>query len=175
MNNTAPYISYTAAQRPKTTGMPSGAKSTKKDGSQLVDIARIAAMNMQYRNMGFIIDTFFDTREMECNSLFDLQTLRENDQSIFTGTLDPAETEAVLVHTFLGEDELRVKIDTNGPVNFFLASTPGGTDSTAVLLSSPAEITISIDDFGLKDMAGHRFLTAVNGGGVITKYRVQLL
>ena len=152
-----------------------GAKSTKTGSSQQVDIARAAAMNMQYRNMGFIIDNFFDSRVMECNSLFNLQTLRESDQSIFTGTLELNETEAVLIHTFAANDELRLKIDTNGPINFFLASTPGGTDSNPVTLNSAAEITTIIDAFGAKDLPLHRFLTAVNNSGVITKYRVQLL
>ena len=152
-----------------------GAKTTKKGGSQQVDIARLAAMNMQYRNMAFVLDNFFDNREDMCNKIFDLQTLRESDQSIFTGTLEAQEVEQVLVHTFLSDDELRLKIDTNGPVSFYLASTPGGTDSNPITLSTAAEITSSIAAFGLKDMAGHRYLTAVNNTQVITKYRVMLL
>lgn len=152
-----------------------GAKGAKKSGSQKVDTARLAAMNMQYRNMGFIIDNFFDTRADLCSRLFDLETLRENDQSIFTGTLDPGETEQVLVHTFAEDDEMKLKIDTDGPVSFYLASTPGGKDSTPVTLSTPTETTIAISAFALPSLAGYRFLTAVSGSIAVCKYRVQLL
>jgi hypothetical protein len=131
-------------------------------------------MDMQYRNMGFIIDNLFDKREAACSMLFDLQTLRENDQRIFTGTLDPAETEAVLVNTFLLDDQLRLKIDNSEQVSFFLADTAGGTNSKGVMLNSPAEITITAAAFGDIDLATHRFLTAVNSSSVVTHYRVQL-
>lgn len=152
-----------------------GAKSTKTGGSQQVDTARIAAMDMQYRNMGFIIDNFFGIREMECSVLFDLTTLRESDQKTFTTTLDPAENEALLVHTFLISDMLKAKIDTNGPVSLFLADTAGGTSRTPVIISSPAEVTIPITAFGDIDLHTHRFLTAVNSvAAAITRLRVQI-
>ena len=168
-------VDATYANLDKARDAQEGAKSTKKGGSQQVDIARLIIMNMQYRNMAFVMDNFFDNRDDMCNKIFDLQTLRESDQSIFTGTLEVQEVEQVLVHTFLIDDELRLKIDTNGPVSFYLGSTPGGTDSNPVTLNSAAETTVSITAFGLKDMTGHRFLTAVNSSGMITKYRVQLL
>lgn len=151
-----------------------GAKSSKTGSSQQVDKARIAAMDMQYRNMGFIIDNFFDTREAECAILFDLTTLRENDQKTFTTTLDPNENDALLIHTFLISDLLKAKIDTTGPVSLFLASTSNGTDSKPVVLESTTEITIPITAFGDIDLHTHRFLTAVSAAAVITKLRVQI-
>jgi hypothetical protein len=151
-----------------------GAKSTLKGGSTEVDTARTAAMNMQYRNLGFIMDTFFETRETECNMLFDLSTLRESEQSSFTATLDPEETEAILVHHFLTSDQLRCRIDTDGPISLYLASSPGATDSTAAILSSPAEVLVPLSAFGPVDLNVHRYLTAVSSAGNITKLRVVL-
>ena len=151
-----------------------GAKSTKTGGSQQVDTARIGAMNMQYRNMGFIIDNFFDSREAACAMLFDLTTLRESDQKTFTTTLDPAENDALLVHTFLITDMLKAKIDTTGPVSLFIASTPNGTDSTAVVLNTVTETSIPITAFGSIDLHTHRFLTVVSAAAALTKLKVQI-
>lgn len=150
------------------------AKSNLKGGSSELDEARIAAMDMQYRNLGFVMDNFYDDRETLCNRLFDLQTLREGEQSSFTATLDPEETEAVLVHHFLSSDQFRCRIDTDGPVSLYLASSAGATDSAAATLSSPAEALVPLSAFGPVDLNVHRYLTAVNNGAVITKLRVTL-
>jgi hypothetical protein len=114
--------------------------------------------------------TIVNGSKLSVSSLFPY----ENGQSIFTGTLDPAETLAVLVNTFLLDDQLRLKIDNSEQVNFFLADTAGGINSKGVLLNSPAEITITAAAFGDIDLATHRFLTAVNSSSVVTHYRVQL-
>jgi hypothetical protein len=151
-----------------------GAKGNVKDGSSMLDAARVAAMDMQYRNLGFVMDTFYPTRETECAIIFDLQTLRESDQRTFTSTLDPEETEQLLVHTFLPDDVLKAKIDTNGPISLYLASTPGGINSTAVVLSSTAEVSIPVSAFGDIDLATHRYLTAVSAADAVTKLRITL-
>ena len=151
-----------------------GAKGTLKDFSSMLDIARINAMNMQYRNAGFVMDNFFETREAECAVIFDLQTLREGDQRSFSTTLDPAETEAILIHTFLIDDTLKGKINTAGPVSLFLASTAGGNNSTAVVLNAIGEVTVPVSAFGDIDLATHRYLTAVSGAAGETKLRIVL-
>ena len=153
-----------------------GAKGNVKGSSGNVETARLAAMNMQYRNMGFVMDNFFDTRITMANQLFDLETLRDHQQSVFTGTLDPLENEAVLIHTFLPGDELRLK--SNGPANikFYLASTPRGTNSTAVEVLPNEERVIIVDDFAPADYATHRYLTAVNQQDAqSTQYIVEVL
>lgn len=150
------------------------AKSNVKGGSSEMEAACIAAMNMQYRNLGFVMDNFFEDRETECNMLFDLSTLRESEQSSFTATLDPEETEAILVHHFLTSDQLRCRIDTDGPISLYLASSSGATDSTAAILSSPAEVLVPLSAFGPVDLNVHRYLTAVSSATAITKLRVVL-
>ena len=88
--------------------------------------------------------------------------------------LDPEETEAVLIHTFLATDQLKCKIDTDGPISLYLASSPGDTDSTAVVLNTPAETLVPITAFGEIDLHTHRYLTAVSGAAAITKLKVVL-
>ena len=151
-----------------------GGKQETREGSGEVDAARIAAMTMQYRNLGVCMDEFFDNTELT-ESLFDLETLRESTQVLFTGTLSPLETEPVLVHTFLPDDVLRLKSTLGGKVDFYLATTAGGTNSTLVSVPPLSELVITAADFGITDYGTHRYLTAMNTATDIeTKFSVEL-
>lgn len=151
------------------------AKGTTKAESDQVDAARIAAMNMQYRNLGFVMDNFFLTLDGMAAQLFDQQTLRDHRQTVFTGTLDPGETEPVLVHTFLADDELKLKSNGNAKIRFYLASTSGGTDSAYIEINENEERTILVSAFGALDLGIHRHLTAINQSAAeTTQYIVTL-
>lgn len=152
----------------------SGAKLGTKIGSGSVAGAVANAMIMQYRNLGFLINKLYETPNVILN-LFDVQTIRERDQRIFTGTLNPLENEPVLIHTFLPDDEIRLKITGNAAANFYLATTPGGTNSAAVNVPANSEVTIPISTFTFPDPQVHRFLTAVNTSNTETiQYLVEL-
>lgn len=153
----------------------SGSISTVGAESGTVEAARIAAMTMQYRNVGFCMDTFYNLPDLIA-SLFDLQLLREHDQTEFTGTLDPMENEAVLVHTFLSFDQMRVKSNGNAAYNLYLASFPGGTNSTPIAVLAHDDKTITVSDFNAADLATHRYLTAVSQtAGEVTQYIIDLI
>lgn len=152
-----------------------GAKGSLKTGSGKVEAARVDAMIMQWRNLGFSMDAFWD-KPMYIESMFDVQTLRESRQSIFTGTLDPSENEAVLVHTFLADDELRIKNSGNADTYFYLATQDNGTDSDPVKVIANTEVVIAISDFGTLNLGTHRYLTAVNqSSSDTTQYEVEVL
>ena len=139
----------------------SGKKGGKKTGSLVLSTAIEAAMVMQYRNLGALIDKFGETPELVA-PFFDVQTIRERDQRVFTGTLDPSENEAVLKHTFLADDELRLKIEGNGNARFYLGSTDNATNSNYIEIIGNHEQTITLSQFGVTDYHAHRFLTVVN-------------
>ena len=148
--------------------------STKYDSSE-VNLARLAAMNMQYRDLGFCMDNFFDKLEGIVNGLFDLEILRQHQQTIFTGTLDPSENEAVLIHTFLADDELRLKNKGDAPIAFYLSNVHNGTNSTAVTVAPQLETTIQAAAFGIADYGTYRYLTAVNQSiADATSYLIEL-
>lgn len=152
-----------------------GAKGTVKSKSGRVETARVNAMTMQWRNLGFAMDTFWD-RPQYIESMFDLQTLRENSQSIFTGTLEAKENEAVLVHTFFADDELKLKNKGAAAINFYLGSMANGTDSMPVTLNPMSELIITLNEFAITDYSLHRFLTVVNQSDTtVTKYEVDIL
>ena len=157
-----------------------GAKGGKKSASIDVDSKRIVAMTGQYRNLGLLMDKYADTPEVIA-PFFDLDVLRHGRQNVYTGTLDPAENEAVLIHTFTPDDELdlAIKGDPATPagtfVEFYLGSTPNGTDSTAIkVTANEATLSVTAAQFGIIDYAAHRYLTAVNNNGMVLKYEVEL-
>ncbi|MCW5908028.1 MAG: hypothetical protein KIS94_09230 [Chitinophagales bacterium] len=152
-----------------------GAKAVTKAGSEMLEAAVTDAMITQYRNMGFLMDNFYEQRESLANTLFDLQTLRDLDQRIFTGTLSPLETEPVLVHTFLSDDRLRLKNNGSRSYTLYLASTPSGINSTPVIVAPLEEKNITAADFEITNYGTHRYLTAVNpNNDAETEYLIEL-
>lgn len=141
------------------------AKGTRKQRSGNLKTACRDIMNMQYRNACWLADNFFDTRAALCNALFDLQTLRDRRQHHFTATLKPHSTKPVLVRTFTADALLRLKLEGEGSVSFYLATMRGGINSTPVLINSNEDKEITVSDFGITDYSKHRYLTVVNEGG----------
>jgi hypothetical protein len=171
--NTAVDSNYASLLLARST--QSTAKTTTSDNSTVSETARIAAMAMQYRNLGNMMDNFYDTIETMCPLVFDLVTLRENPQTIFTGAIKVAATDNVLAHTFLAADQIAAKITGSGTFKLYLSSTATGIDSTAVLVTANIKQKIIISAFGVTDYSTHRFLNVVSLSGDVANYRVQLL
>ena len=157
-----------------------GSKLITKERSEQLESKRILAMTEQYRNLGYWINLNAENPELIA-PLFDLSILRNHRQTLFTGTLDPGENEAVLIHTFVGDDELQFELTgaaapAGTQVQFYLATTPNGTDSSAVnITANAAKITLQASAFGAIDFGTHRFLTAVNPSATELHYEVELL
>lgn len=152
-----------------------GNKSAIGKGSEAVAIAVTAAMTMQYRNLGLLIDKHYDAPQI-IEAYFDLATLQESTQTSFTGTLDPSENEAVLVHSFVAGDELRLKIIGNAPARFYLSNTPNGINSETVQVAANTQLVVDVAEFAVPDYTTYRYLTVVNqSNSVTTKYEVEVL
>lgn len=156
------------------------AKGITKMTSTEVELRRVEVMTEQYRNLGFLINKGAEEAE-RIAPFFDLNVLRDSDQVRFTGTLDPAETEPVLIHTFASDDELEItiKADPATPagtmVQFYLSTVAGGTTGTPVQAEANAgPLTITAAAFGATNYGTHRFLTAVNTNAVELQYVVEL-
>lgn len=151
-----------------------GSKGSVKVSSTEVETARLAAMVMQYRNLGFAMDAYSTNPEF-IGSLFDLEALRSKDQKEFTGTLNPSENEAVLIHTFGGTNIIRLRSNGNAAIRFYLASTPNGINSDFAEVSANEEKTITASHFNVDDLSTHRYLTAVNQSvSETTQYLVEI-
>jgi len=153
-------------------------QESKKGNTRTLSVvlrqAITAAMDEQYRNLGFLMNKYATSRNL-IGPFFELNLLRRHIQTLFTGTMIVGETAEVLIHTFLEDDEIRIKIIGPGPVKFYLATTPSGLDSTAVTANGNAEVTILASAFAAANYGTHRYLTAVNESGASTQYEVELL
>jgi len=149
--------------------------TTTSDNSDTLETTRIDAMVMQYRNLGNMMDSFYDTIDTMCPLVFDLVTLRENPQTIFTGSVLKGAHANILAHTFLATDEMAVKIVGSGTFKLFLASTDAGVDSIEIVMNANIKQTIKISGFGVTNFALHRFLNVTSLSGDAATYRVQLL
>ena len=138
-----------------------GSKGTVKTGSGKVIAAVIAAMTMQWRDLGFAMDAFWDKLDY-VESMFDVDTLRKKRQTRFTGTLDPSEKEEVVTRTMLGDDEIKAKSNGNAIIRLYLASTPGGTNSDFVEILANEEKKFLASEFNVPDFGTHRYLTVIN-------------
>ena len=153
----------------------SSAITTTSENSDTLETARVAAMKMQYRNLGYMMDQFCDTIETMCPLVFDLVTLRENPQTIFTGSVFAGLQTDILAHTFLAADEIAVKIVGSGTFKLTLSSTVDGADSTEIVVTANIKQKITMSAFGITNYALHRFLNVVSLSGDAATYRVQLL
>ena len=151
-----------------------GAKGGTKDLSTVVEQNRVLTMTGQYQNLGFLMNKFAAT-PLVIAPFFELNILRNHLQVLFTGTLDANETEPVLIHTFVGDDELRVKLEGNNMAEMFLASTPGGTDSQPILVQPDTDLKHQISEFGPLDLGVHRYITFRNTGTNELHYEIELL
>ena len=158
-----------------------GAKGGTKQKSEEVESKRVLVMTEEYRDLGFLINKGAEDPD-RIAPFFELQVLRDHNQVLFTGTLDANENEPVLVHSFVADDELEFEITTtetvpaSTQVAFYLATTPGGIDSTPVFVGvNHAKLKIQASAFGISDYGTHRFLTAVNLSTHELHYKVELL
>ncbi len=153
----------------------SSAITTTSDNSDTLETARKAAMVMQYRNLGNMMDNFYDTIETMCPLVFDLVTLRENPQTIFTGSILSMAKENLLAHSFLAVDKIAVKIVGSGTFKLTLSSSVDGADSIEIIVTANIKKEITISAFGVTNFALHRFLNVESLSGDAATYRVQLL
>jgi hypothetical protein len=152
-----------------------GNKSAATKGSDAVATAVKNAMTMQYKNLGILMDKYAENPQ-RIESFFDLATLQESSQTTFTGTLDPTENEAVLVHTFMAGDELRLKVTGNAPARFYLSNTPNGINSELVQVAGNTQLVTDVAEFAVPDYGTYRYLTALNNSTTETlKYEVEVL
>lgn len=132
-------------------------------------------MTEQYRNLGYLIDKNADDTDAIA-PFFELSILRNHRQTVFTGTLEPGENEAILIHTFVADDQISFKLTGTGSAQFYLANIANGTNSTVLnITGDEAETVVEAAVFAPADYGTHRFLTGINSGPTPLHYEIELL
>ena len=164
----ATYTSLDAAR-----GLQQGTITGTGNSSEQLEAARIAAMTMMHRNLGYCIDNF-NNRPAFIESLFDLENIRSHSQNHFTGTLKNAEKKEVFVHTFLADDGLHLRSNGNGSLTVYLASTAITNNSIGITIAANTDKHIKIADFAAADLGTNRHLIIINNGPEATQFVVDL-
>jgi hypothetical protein len=142
--------------------------------SNIVEKARVAAMNCQYANLGLFMHKF-PTDPNSISYFFDVETITNPEQTIWKGLLDPLENHPTLIRTFEAGDMMRLKANGKGNISAFLASTPGGIDSTEIIVTAGHELIFDVADFHVTDYSTHRYLTIINKSSEFeTRFLVEL-
>ncbi|MDI9364331.1 MAG: hypothetical protein QM541_05230 [Flavobacterium sp.] len=173
LKSIADAVAATYATLDEARSVKQGTITGTSNSSEAVEAARIAAMNMMHRNLGYCIDNF-NNRPAFIESLFDLENIRSHSQNHFTGTLKNGDKKEVFVHTFLADDGLHLRSNGNGTLSVYLASSATATDSTAIVVPANTDTHIKIAHFAATDLGTNRHLVIVNNGPETTQFVVDL-
>ena len=131
------------------------------------------AMTAMYALLGICINKFAATPDLIA-PLFDLQTIRDLAQNVFTGALAAAEDHSIFQHKMEDTDELLLENTGASVVNFYFSinGIAGAKTYTVITLQPMTNQTVHRSDMG--DLANH-FLHAVNPDAVAGSFKVTLL
>ena len=94
-------------------------KQSKSTHSTTLETQRINICNMQYANLGLLIN-HFSTAPQNISNYFDVATIRSSSQVDFMGHLKPLHSHNVCKHTFSPEDVITVKNTSTVALQLFL-------------------------------------------------------
>src|SRR5262249_22790981 len=116
---------------------------TEKQGqlgntSDEVAAALAVAMEALYGILGACLQHYAGNPEII--DIFDLATIRNHEQLVYTGILQPKENESILEHTFVADDQLTLSSSGSTILNYYLAA------NTNAPLNGGAIITVNSQD-----------------------------
>ena len=134
-----------------------------------------AALDMQFGDLGLEINKFRSDPDKErlIKSFHDLEIIQSHPQKIFNVTFTAPLTKDLVTRTMVFNSRLRAKA-TGGEVKIYLATTPGGTDSTAVTIADGQNKKFTAADFHVTDYGVSRHITVVYTGTAETHFTLQL-
>ncbi len=119
------------------------------------------AMDMEYRNAGLLMDKFPKNEGNIQDSFHDMELLIGKQQTEWDVAIDAVTTLELSMRTLLASTKLKATAHF-GSATVFLSSTPGGTDSTPVVLLTDIETKFTAADFHVLDYGLHRHITIKN-------------
>ncbi len=159
-------------------GNPAHHTQEEKMGTTALKISQLhaacrAAMKMEYRNAGLLMDKFPENENNIQSSFHDMALLQSKQQTEWNLTLEGRETKDVATRTQIPNSKFRATA-MGGTAFMYLASTPGGIDSTPVELTDMLEKKFTAADFEVTDYAVNRHITVVNQMQLPIKFKLDL-
>ena len=108
-------------------------------------------------------------------SLFDMDTIRNQEQSTFTGALKNSEYACILERTFLLTSSMDATSDALTDLGFYLASNANDPSTGHTIINVPAGTTVSITFSSFTGDTNNTFLCVVNLSSIAAgRYEIDL-
>lgn len=138
-----------------------GAKGNTEHHSVEVDQVITTAMVALYGILGECI-THFKEDATQADFVFDLDTLRNHQQVVFTAGLHTSEHETLMEHSFSDADTIAVDNDGKADIGIYLAAKNGDAQDGYTLITLKAGEFRNINITEFTGNTGNRFLSVVN-------------
>ena len=149
-----------------------GNKGTTSDKSTILEQTIHKAMVQMYGNLGLCMDHFKEDPS-QAELFFDLETIRNHDQLVFTRTVKPQSFKNVLQHTFAPTDTITIRNDGDTDLVFYMApqaDSPLGS-LTSITIEKQKETKVEMNIFD----ASYAFLNVANATDVKGHCIVELI
>jgi len=113
---------------------------TKID-SDAVDAARIAVCKEMYSALGLLM-SHFKERPADLQAYFDLETIRNHEQTSFTHNINGGETRLAITHTFADGEEVRLINEGNTALKYALCAEANDAITTPFVEVAALEETV---------------------------------
>jgi hypothetical protein len=151
------------------------AKKTTRISKGTLDNSILAALEMQFGNLGSEMLKFKSDPDMESliKSFHDMGVIQQSQQKVFTLTLKSPQIADIAARTMVFNSTLRATTK-GGDVKLYLGSKPGAIDSSPVLIKDGVPLKFIAKDFGVDDYGANRYLVAVTASGLKIDFMLQL-
>ncbi len=131
------------------------------------------ALIAMYGDLGLVMDKA-KTNPIDAEPLFDLDTIRNRQQSVFKGILSGNENKLLVERTFSNLDEMRLQSLAGTKLGFYMAANSGDAPAgyTLIEVEVNTKVIVKVTDFG--PLSNH-FLHVINTGATKGEYKVQIL
>jgi len=152
----------------------SGNKGNKKTNSALLVTAIANAMAELFVILGQCIANFKPDPSV-CSPIFDMATIRNQQQAVYMGSLAIAEFQLIAERTFLDTDSIDAYNTGLVGIGFYLAANKADGPTGHTVVTALAGITETIDIAQFTNDTNNKFLCVVNLSTVaVASYKVDL-
>ena len=131
------------------------------------------SMVAMYGDLGLVMDKT-KTNPIDAEPLFDLDTIRNHQQSVFKGILAGNENKLLVEPTFSNLDEMRLQSLAGTKLGFYMAANAGDEPAgyNVIEVEANTKVIVKVTDFG--PLTNH-FLHVLNTGVTKGEYKVQII
>lgn len=144
-------------------GSQQGAISITRSASETLEVKRVAMCQSLYGALGLLMNVY-QANPAQIAPFFDLETIRNHEQSVFRNGVAKDSRRLIMTHTFAEGEDLKLINDGDVALRFFLAVNENDPmPDTAIAVAPGDNMIVDVSELG--DISS-RYLIAVNESAV---------